>query len=502
MDMINLDLVHLDEILRKNLPRRFKTVSGSSSFLASYSDDKIEVLTNRGLYEFDTSEILELIIDVTYFGSVKPSQFKGEHKNTSYKLPIIIFVLHLVEYDGIKLPTKSIQFAQDSEISSDLAQKSITEFKEKKDFYEGHSSYNYSHERADRAPRIMRNDKSSILAEEGDSELCLNEQEILEKHFLMDIHFATNRKPANGPAIFGNKKSADLSYGCSQVSIPRNHESGKVERPPFYDKALQIFGVELETTKKHIVIRKCDLVMEGEFLRRVKSKSTALVFIHGFNVNFKDALYQSAQLKKDLAFDGSFVLFSWPSFGDLRGYVGDKERAVSSGPLLADLIEKLNSQGFEQVYILAHSMGSYCLSQAMERLNPTSKLSEIRIALAAPDIAQDDFINLYAKEYINKSSDVTIYTCNRDRALFASRVLHGGERLGQSNPITIVKGMETIDASPVTKFIAMNHSYVFQHNYVLTDLYDFFFNKLTADDRRLKPLPSVINTTHWGLHGV
>ena len=46
-----------------------------------------------------------------------------------------------------------------------------------------------------------------------------------------------------------------------------------------------------------------------------------MVFIHGFNVPFEDAIYRTAQLAHDLDFDGAPILYSWPSRGTMLGYV-------------------------------------------------------------------------------------------------------------------------------------------------------------------------------------
>ena len=44
---------------------------------------------------------------------------------------------------------------------------------------------------------------------------------------------------------------------------------------------------------------------------------TPVVFVHGFNVNFEDAVYRTAQITYDLQFDGAPFLFSWPTSGNI-----------------------------------------------------------------------------------------------------------------------------------------------------------------------------------------
>jgi len=52
-----------------------------------------------------------------------------------------------------------------------------------------------------------------------------------------------------------------------------------------------------------------------------------LVFVHGYNVSFEDAAVRAAQVAADLNFDGSVLLFSWPSAASVTGYVRDQQSA-------------------------------------------------------------------------------------------------------------------------------------------------------------------------------
>jgi esterase/lipase superfamily enzyme len=57
-----------------------------------------------------------------------------------------------------------------------------------------------------------------------------------------------------------------------------------------------------------------------EDLTRAKSNpDEALVFIHGFNNSFEDALRRAGQLAYDLRFDGPVFAFSWSSEGSFLG---------------------------------------------------------------------------------------------------------------------------------------------------------------------------------------
>jgi esterase/lipase superfamily enzyme len=58
-------------------------------------------------------------------------------------------------------------------------------------------------------------------------------------------------------------------------------------------------------------------------------RSKVLVFVHGFNNRFDDAVYRFAQIVHDSKAQVIPVLFTWPSLGEtrLRAYTYDRESA-------------------------------------------------------------------------------------------------------------------------------------------------------------------------------
>lgn len=55
-----------------------------------------------------------------------------------------------------------------------------------------------------------------------------------------------------------------------------------------------------------------------------------LVFVHGYNNSFEDAIKKAAQVKVDMPWKGPIVAFSWPSYGDAINYLGDEAMYQSS----------------------------------------------------------------------------------------------------------------------------------------------------------------------------
>jgi esterase/lipase superfamily enzyme len=58
-------------------------------------------------------------------------------------------------------------------------------------------------------------------------------------------------------------------------------------------------------------------------------RSKVLVFVHGFNNRFDDAVYRFAQIVHDSRAPVIPILFTWPSRGELRlrAYTYDRESA-------------------------------------------------------------------------------------------------------------------------------------------------------------------------------
>ena len=73
-------------------------------------------------------------------------------------------------------------------------------------------------------------------------------------------------------------------------------------------------------------------------------RSKVLVFVHGFNNRFDEAVYRLAQIAHDSNAPAIPVLFSWPSRGDVRlvAYTSDRESASSSSGALEKLLDTIS----------------------------------------------------------------------------------------------------------------------------------------------------------------
>lgn len=321
------------------------------------------------------------------------------------------------------------------------------------------------------------------------------------------VLYGTNRKEGNhqkGNTIsFREKRNKKLSLGQCCVSIPKKHRQGELERPGWLYKHL--FG---ESPKKHFTILDNNVVNQNHFIKLLKEKfedsgaNDVLLFIHGFNTSFKDAIYRTAQLGYDLCFRGAVTAFSWPSQGRGIDYISDIQSAEYSIPFLSDFIELiLSSSNIGRFHIIAHSMGNLILCKALEKLNskgiyPNSIINQI--ILAAPDIDRDVFFTQILP-IIKTTPNITLYACDKDNALKISRKLRSNYiRLGEGgNNLLVADGLDSIDASEV-KMTTLGHTYFAQETSLLNEIHMVLEN-LPPNSRMLQECFNAKQQKYWKL---
>jgi len=305
---------------------------------------------------------------------------------------------------------------------------------------------------------------------------------------LVRVWYATDRARIQGstsPIQFGMERSP-VSYGYLDVSIPANHRLGDLESPS---------ALRFEFTADpahHVVLQSVtSLPADGFFTElgsRIEASKTrdALVFLHGYNVTFDDAARRTAQLTYDLKFPGAPIFYSWPSVGVTGAYTLDEQSIEWSQThikqFLADLLSNTSA---ERLYLIAHSMGNRALTRAFiallrERSDLRSRVRQI--VLAAPDIDADVFVRDLAPELVSSGVATTLYASADDKALLASKAVHGYARAGDAGAsVLVIPGIETVDATGAdTSFIA--HSY-FASRTILSDLFYLVSEGKPAESR-------------------
>lgn len=280
--------------------------------------------------------------------------------------------------------------------------------------------------------------------------------------------------------LFGSRPT-ELSYGTCEVSVPlpKNRQAGELNRPV----SLWVFEAP-ENPEKHFMLRRVDEHADKEVFYKslsarlaISDAPAALLFIHGYNVSFEDAIFRTAQLAVDLEFPGAAVTFSWPSYADPVKYTFDEQHAEVSIPALREFLKDLAARsGAESIHVIAHSMGNRVLAGALEKMDRESQeinKKVIReIVLAAPDIDRRVFESQVLPRIAENTQHCTLYASSRDRALLISRYFHNYQRLGETEPeLLVAKGMDTIDASLVDTSL-LGHSYIGDVQSIVSDLHD------------------------------
>ena len=185
-----------------------------------------------------------------------------------------------------------------------------------------------------------------------------------------------------------------------------------------------------------------------------------LVFIHGFNNSFSDAITYGAFNRDWIAAsnispaDTSVVSFSWPSLGEAISipilpapYLHDQNMAGASGIHLMSFLKNLEPiltavhANERKTFLLAHSMGNLALVNTLQNWflhgNGNAYLFDLAV-LAAADCGfdafdQPDLAGLSGLP--NLAKEVSIYFSAADNILQLSQTVNlGAQRLGQQGP--------------------------------------------------------------------
>lgn len=289
--------------------------------------------------------------------------------------------------------------------------------------------------------------------------------------------FATDRTytPGAAPNVRFGSGRGELRYGIAQVSIPRDHRMGEIERP-------FVSWVFREDPSRHVVLLKADVVEPEVFYRQVGARMregdrrSALIFVHGYNVEFQEAAYRTAQMAYDLGFEGAPIFYSWPSAGTFTGYARDAGNIEwSQANIEQFLVDFFRRSEAEDVYLVAHSMGNRALTRAISAAaerEPGIRTKLRQVVLAAPDVDAAVFRTQIAPRLVNLGAPVTLYASSADNALEAARQLFGGfPRAGQSGEgLVVLAGIDTIDASAVESGF-LGHSYYGNNRSILSDMF-------------------------------
>ena len=283
------------------------------------------------------------------------------------------------------------------------------------------------------------------------------------------VFYGTNRALSGEakPAEFYGKARGDLQYGYLDVTIPQVHKEAELETQPRWTEVVLDAS---EARRRYVLLEKITPLANNAFVNALQLQVKAspskdvFIFVHGFNNTFEDAARRAAQLTYDLDFDGTPLLYSWPSQGSATAYAVDEAAVGISGRKMAEFLETVvNQSGAARVHILAHSMGNRALLEALQtylaKRSPDNRQHIFgQIVFTAPDVDRDYFVD--AIEPLRSAADrITLYASSNDYALRSSQFLHGAPRAGTAGDVIIrLVGLDTIDMSAVPAD-ALGHTY-------------------------------------------
>ena len=259
------------------------------------------------------------------------------------------------------------------------------------------------------------------------------------------VYFATNRQVTN---------ASDPVRGYPPIIVPPSSSDQMTFGTAFVD------GIDIATNTQGTVSQILN-TNKGSFPPATLTDLSAsgrdmLVFIHGFDNSFSDAITRAAFNREWLAASGqpatdtTVIAFSWPSLGKLisppilqSDYLTDQSMARHSGIHLMEFLKILSPifrANARRPTLLAHSMGNLALESGVENWflhgNQANKIFNVTL-LAAADCRYDSF-DLPPPAGLSRLPDlsqrVSIFFSQIDDVLKLSMVVNFAKRLGQDGP--------------------------------------------------------------------
>jgi esterase/lipase superfamily enzyme len=282
------------------------------------------------------------------------------------------------------------------------------------------------------------------------------------------ILVATTRQRSADPGqMFSGERAVAPTYAEIDVSIPPDaaREIGDVQWPQSRpgDPAREFVVVGSQTMPQQGGLTRLRERLGRSGHRRV------LVFVHGYNTRFEEAVFRLAQIAHDSEAKAQPVLFTWPSRGKLLAYVYDRESANYSRDALEQMLASLQRESsVREITILAHSMGNWVTLEALRQMairNGAIASKITQVMLAAPDVDVDVFARQIA-EIGPKRPPFTLFASTNDEALgFSQRLAGGVERLGSVDPNEepwrsklAAERIAVVDLSDVKSSDKLNHT--------------------------------------------
>lgn len=289
----------------------------------------------------------------------------------------------------------------------------------------------------------------------------------------LDVLVVTNRKSKSSDFGCGNDKfgvgfEASLKFGICKVNVPKNHSTGEIT----------LAKEGRQSSNDYFKILDAKSSQESDFFNELKKSNRApLVFVHGFNVRYQEAILRAAQIAYDLKYQGPIILFSWPAgAGDAlfdealfgKTYENNFGNARASSALFQNFLTNFSKNNIK-INLVVHSMGHQVVLPALRelgKLNPKTPFIN-ELILNAPDFDVSDFVKL-SKIIKSTSNRVTLYCSYNDRAMLVSQKFNNNDRVGACS---YLEEFDTINVSLVDDTtLGLGHGY-YASRAILNDVF-------------------------------
>lgn len=263
---------------------------------------------------------------------------------------------------------------------------------------------------------------------------------------------ATDRAESGPAGAFYGSERGEMGFGKFTVLV---------RRPS---------GLERNLARDFVVTQRESFDQAGFNRSIIEQRQLArpiVVFVHGYNHSFQEAMFRLAQMSADSQTSVTPVLFSWPSHASLTGYVADRDAATYARDDLVDLLAELSKVHRGRITIVGHSMGGWLVMEALRQLRLEGRddvIARLDVGLAAPDIDIAVFRS-QAETVGVLSPPITLLVAADDRALALSqRLSQGRKRLGaidvnsrETHVLADQTGVRIIDVSTIPAVDQMHH---------------------------------------------
>jgi len=283
-------------------------------------------------------------------------------------------------------------------------------------------------------------------------------QSDVKPSYVAPIFMATTRAKSDSPWEYTKDRTSQVSLARYDISVPPTHKAGAVEWP----KGNPNIATDMVTLSVTEFKSRRAFISDANTFKRTGQE--AIVFVHGYNNTFAEGLYRFAQVAHDVQIQGPKYHYSWPSAGDARGYVYDRDSILFARDGLEQLltdVAKTNSQG---IFLVAHSIGSALVMETLRQMaiagNPDLNGKLRGIIMISPDIDVNVFVQSLSR-IKPQPEPLLIFVSKRDLALkFSSFLTGSANRLGVIENLDNLKDskVEIIDVSAFDGSGVLNHS--------------------------------------------